>query len=268
MAYDKRLFERLGVKIDISDAQNRFMNRLRTILFKTTAFNNDKIKLTQDSSIYLSFCIKIGIVCESLFSEIEDSFNTKDFTKFVINLNALMDVLKEKNPESYELLLDYIERFITDSEMDLGIHVVTEKKKEYLVYRGSELLDKKLISDSLNILDKAKAVIVSFERGLKEYLAGHSDTSRYHNTVRDMQVSLDECAKIILSDKNTGIKHLVKNEHWTKTGLNEYYKQIVFQLNDMIDKLAKHKADYIFEDREVESIVYMTGLIIRLLISK
>ena len=77
---------------------------------------------------------------------------------------------------------------------------------------------------------------------------------------------MDELSKIILKDKNVGVKHLIKNENWRKTGLNNYYKKMLFEYNEMLDKLSKHSSVSKFSEKEVESVIYLTGLFIRVIL--
>jgi hypothetical protein len=191
-----------------------------------------------------------------------------DFEEYLLRLICIIEILFDKVSDVAETLCLLIQKYLNESPTDLNLRIVKIKKSYSIFPKGSELLDVKLVDDSLNILYKLKyeSVRIAFEKGLKEYLESSQDKSKLKNCLRDMQLAMDEVPKIVLKDKNVGVKHLIKNENWPKTRLNDYYKKILFEYNEMLDKLSKHSSVSKFSEKEVESVIYLTGLFIRLIL--
>ena len=192
--------------------------------------------------------------------------------RLILRLQALLDLLYNYNKKQCAIdLIDIIEKAIDTSPVDLGVRLKTYKRKGAQIYfSGSRFLDEKLVDDILGVLeDKEKsAVKLAFEKGLKEFLEAKSSPSKFKNAVRDMQLACDETIKILFKDKNLGFRHLFKNKRWEKAGLNDYQKQIFWNLNEYADKFAKHKSDSKITLKDTENIIYLTGMFIRLVFTK
>ncbi|MCX5848417.1 MAG: hypothetical protein NTW65_03065 [Deltaproteobacteria bacterium] len=263
---DKGIFARFNIKIDLKESQKRFRNKVNNILFHSVLFGKESFDLNK---INFQFCNDYGLKFEnySYAFEIHLSDNIL-FEEYLLRLICIIEILFEKAPDIANDLCGLIDKYINESPTDLNLRIVKSKKSYSIFPKGSELLDDKLVDDSLNILTKLKyeSVRIAFEKGLKEYLQSSHDESKMKNCLRDMHLSMDELSIIVLKDKNVGVKHLIKNENWSKTGLNNYYKKMLFEYNDMLDKLSKHSSTTKFSEKEVESVIYLTGLFIRLIL--
>ena len=261
---NKKLFSRFNIKIDLNESQARFRNKINNILFYSTLFSKGAFEL---EAIAFQFCNEYGLKFDPDYN-FEDEYldDSITFEEYLTRLICIIDILFEKIPDTAKALCELIDKSINESPTDLNLRLVKSKKRYSIFPKGSQLLDDKLVDDSLNILTNPKyqSVRIAFEKGLKEYLQSSQDRSKLKNCLRDMQLSMDELSKIVLKDKNVGIKHLIKNENWSKTGLNDYYKKILFEYNEMLDKLSKHSSASMLSEKEVESVVYLTGLFIRL----
>jgi hypothetical protein len=264
---DKEIFTRFNIKIDLKESQKRFRNKINNILFHSVFMNNESFKLKK---INFQFCNEYGLEFEDSEYAFELHYlnNSIAFEEYLLRLICIIEILFEKVPDIALDLCALIDRYLNESPTDLNLRIVKSKKAYSIFPKGSELLDDKLVDDSLNILTKSKyeSVRIAFEKGLKEYLQSSHDKSKMKNCLRDMQLAMDELSKIVLKDKNVGVKHLIKNENWPKTGLNNYYKKMLFEYNDMLDKLSKHSSTTKFSEKEVESVIYLTGLFIRLIL--
>ena len=214
-----------------------------------------------------NFCLRVnkGIIT---MQELDDLFyGLKDEIK---------DKLKQDSDE-WRLFDSWSKKYLWKNRYHSGIYATSKNKdkiedlidiltkllKENL--SKANFLDKKLIDNVLGVLNnKDKKIIkISFEKGLKEFEESNKDKSKLANAVRDMQLSLDETAKILLKDKNVGFKHLLKDKNWNKIINNKYYQKMFFQLNEFADKLVKHKLTEL-DKYEVETFIYLTGIFIRL----
>lgn len=261
MSFDKTTYEKFGLTIELEEAQKRFMNKSMTLLFHTDFYNN----LIYKQETIVKFCLKYGleyIPGQSLYFYINSNLS---FVEFIIRLNCLFNILSDHS-EAIDMLSKLIKVWLHDSPVDLGIKIIKNKSSFDILPSGSEYLDKELVENTLSILEDTnyKDIRLAYEKGLREFLLSSNNPVIYLNVIRDMQLSLDEVSKVLLKDKNTGFKHLLKNDNWRVTRLDEYYKRMFFQLNEMIDKLVKHKSGTEFSKAETESIIYLTGIFIRL----
>ena len=81
------------------------------------------------------------------------------------------------------------------SEVDLGI----SWQRGVFLKKGAEILDEKLVNESLRWLANAryKNVLVPFQKGLSHLLEGTKDSQRFGDTVTDMYEALEAMAKIV-----------------------------------------------------------------------
>jgi hypothetical protein len=212
---DKEIFARFNVKIDIKESQKRFRNKVNNILFHSNLFDGGSFNL---DNIEFQFCNNYGLKFEGYFYSFRDKHLRDDiaFEEYLLRLICIIEILFDKVPDIALNLCALIDKYLNESPTDLNLRIVKSKKSYSIYPKGSELLDDKLVNDSLNILSKPKyeSVRIAFEKGLKEYLQSSHDKSKMKNSLRDMQLSMDELSKIVLKDKNVGVKHLIKNENW------------------------------------------------------
>ena len=250
--------------MSLKEAQKRFINKICNLLSHSRLFHSKDFNI---EDLAYPFSIKYGLKYTG-FTSIENTYLTSDlsFFEFIIRLNCLIDLIAEKNAGVLYTFINFIKESLNESPIDLQLRVKKNKKSYDILPSGSPLLDEKLVDNSLAIIEdsKYKKIRIAFEKGLKEFLVPGEDKSGYLNAIRDMQLSLDEVSKILLNDKNVGFKHLLKNKNWENTGLNEYFQKIFYQLNEMIDKLVKHNSSTHFSKSDTETIIYLTGMFIRL----
>jgi len=267
MKYDNSIYKRFRIKLEIKDAQEKFKNKINNILFYSKIFSGEAFDFR---NIIFQFCNRYGLSYEELPIDlyIKSLFEVKDFTEYILRLDTLLNVLFEENKPIAKQFAITIQHALDDSPLDLNLRIVRKTNGYQIWPKGSKLLDRSLVDDVLSILKpkKFEKVIIAFKNGLKEFLEGNKDSSKYSSAVRNMQLALDELSKVLLKDKNVGFKHLIKDKNWRKTGLNKYFRGICNQYNEMIDKMFKHKAQTKYNYAEIEAIIYMTGLLIRVII--
>lgn len=271
----KELYTRFGVVIDLKNSIRIFQNKIENILSHGQLGEEIFETKDKDDNIYWELCNKLGIEYEyASYSEgkILHVFNELDFSEYLLRLQALLDLLWDYNKRQAVVnLTGIIENAVSTSPVDLGIRLKFYKQKGAQIhFSGSRFLDKNLVDDTLGVLEDKEglAVKLAFEKGLKEFLEAKSNPSKLKNAVRDMQLACDETVKVLFKDKNLGFHHLFKNDRWKSVGLNDYQKQILWNLNEYIDKFAKHKSDSKITPKDAENIIYLTGMFIRLVLAK
>lgn len=264
----KELCKRFNVTYDLEKAQEIFLNKIQNIFFSSSVFTRGPLEDKFDlKDLSWDFCNYFGYIYGNDYY-IENNFESDTFEETLMHLQWIVETLFEdsKTREQYNLIVGVIKDAIDSSPHDLGIRIIKPKNKSVkIVFSGSELLDSRMVDDVLGVLDgKEKSPIrQAFDKGLKEFLEAKRDRSKLKNCVRDMQLSLDETIKHLFKDKNLGLKHLFKDDRWKKVDLNEYQKQIYWNLNEYIDKKVKHKANEPIEYEDAENIIYLTGMFIR-----
>jgi len=264
----KDFFKRFNIAYGKKAAEAAFISKMENILLHSQFLNDEES--FQIKRTYYQFCNKCGIKYWSS-QNYGNVLASNNFQKFLYQLETVVEIIESMNAGIAETLIGVIKDYIKESVVDLNIKIVERQGKYIFLPKGAPLLDEKLVDDMLNILEKNKKyekVNITFTKGLKEFIESKNDALKYKNVVRDMQLTLDEMSKVILKDKNVGFKHLIKNDNWIKTKVNDYFKNIAYQLNEMLDKLAKHSAQYEFNEKETESVIYLTGLLLRLLITE
>jgi hypothetical protein len=262
----KDFFKRFNIIYNAKAAEKAFISKMVNILLHSKLLNDEESFQIEDT--YYQFCNKYGIEFD-WHQNYDYALNTNNFQIFIYQIEIILEIIEDKKPDVAKQLVWIIKDYIKESVVDLNIQIVKRKGKYIFMPKGAPLLDEKLVDDILNILEKDKKyeqVNISFTKGLKEFIESKDDNLKYNNAVRDMQLALDEMSKVILKEKNVSFKHLIKNDNWIKTNINDYFKNISYQLNEMLDKLAKHSAGYRFNEKETESVIYLTGLLLRLLI--
>lgn len=264
----KELFKRFNINITLKDAQGKFINKINNILFNGQAFNSSTFKI---EDFKWELCNDIGLVYHSY-----ENFNNTylvniPFNEYLLRLQCFLNILYFRNKEKHDILFSIIRDAINTSTIDIGLRIKNNKKNSAQIYfSGSKLLDDKLVDDVLGVLEgeNKSAIKLAFEKGLKEFLESRKEKDKLKNSIRDMQLACDETIKVLFDDKNFGFKHFFKDERWKKIGLNEYQKQIFWNLNEYIDKLVKHKADSKINSEDAELVIYLTGLFIRIALLK
>lgn len=260
-----------GIEESVEEERNRFVQRINQTLFNQI---EDHPYPESYNNIFKILCYQLGLNADDRIRE-KNQFNysssanipslrslTNDDFFQTLEILVLLYQFFNKNKDWQDKISLWIKTAVSNANIDLGV-----RWSSGMFYpSGAELLDEKLIDEILGILhaEDKKSILVAYQKGLKEFSESNKDKSKLKNVVRDMQLSLDETSKVLLGDKNIGFKHLLKDKNWDEIVKNKFYQKIFFQLNEFADKLAKHKAEAEFDEYEVETFVYLTGIFIRL----
>ena len=261
------IYKRFSIDIDLQKAQVIFCNKINNLLRSGVAFD---LETTTDISLSWELCNKLGLTYTSI--ELWKYFTVAEFNIYLLHLQCLLNILFiNDHSEQYDVLLSFVQDAIDNSPIDLGLRLKTSKRNSVQIHpSGSKMLDKELVDDILGVLSgkEKHAIKISFEKGLKEFMESRNDTSKLKNSMRDMQVACDETIKYRFKDKNIGLKHLFKDNRWITAGLNNYQKNIYWNMNEYMDKYAKHSGDKEFNNEDIENIIYLTGMFVRIILLK
>lgn len=266
----KKFNQLFSIPISKEEEMDKFVQRVNQTIFSDI---KDNPYPASYESIFKNICYYLGINHQdeirkknrdnygySLIIPSLRSLTNDDFYK-TLKMIVLLYKYFDDNEEWKNKISKWVTIAISNAEKDLGI-----RWSDGMFYSsGAEFLDEHLIDDIIGVLqtEDRKAILIAYKKGLKEFWESRSDRNKFKNVIRDMQLSLDEASKVLISDKNVGFQYLLKDKKWDKIIANKYYQKIFFQLNELADKLVKHKSDEEFDIIEIETFIYLTGIFLR-----
>jgi len=246
--------ERFDIAFDISQARERFVNRICNII--PAVVNRVRVS---DRRLFWKLADRLGLV----YNEVDDylDYIPKDFYVCLELLEATYDILTSSGRGELE---EELKRIISQSGVDLGIIW----RNGHFWRSGAKLLDEHLVNEPFSWLSppQYKDVRIPFEKGLREFLEAKANPEKLTNGIRDMYIALEKMARIVLGN-NRNLK--ANAEKFTnRLGLSTYY-------GDMLKKHSNYVHDFrhAVEDgsqqmtpspQEVEAFVYTTGMFLRL----
>jgi len=245
--------KRFNIQIDIEEAQERFINRIHTMIYDNLSEFGD------DEEIKQLVLFRLGIRYK--YDPPLEGFLKNDFHEHLRALEAIYFAVPEHNKEK---LLDMILWSLALSEIDLGVRW----KEDHFLPSGAELLDDKLVNEPLRWLSDAKykSVLDPFQKGLDHFLRSQSDPKLRTDVVTDMYEAVEALAKKVTGkdrDLSANRELFIK-----KVKASEDYKNILREYIDFACKFrhapGEKKPKPNLSERETESFTYLTGLFIRL----
>jgi len=182
---------------------------------------------------------------------------------FVQNVHAL-ESLYQQNGIS-QRVDKVVKEILNDSEVDLGIRW----ENGQFIRTGAPLLDEKVVNDVLGLMDTphSKGVEQAFRAGLHLFLDSTNKPNLLSDVVNRMYEALEALGKIVCrndKDLSANREALVSNLR-----LGNHYKMILKEYIEYANDLHRHAGDKgqakpLPSRREVESFMYLTGIIIRM----
>lgn len=269
---------RFNIDIPIDEAQRRFVNRIANrvrIIASAICFNDTLDRLLWDVEAALgephSAQIELGIDGIPTFVWRWRKVVGDDFLRCLHAIEGFYKGLPSGSSASdYDPVLAVntaIAETFAESEYDVGV----SWENGIFTRKGAEILDEKLVNESLRWLAEPKYqnVLTPFEKGLSHFLEGTTNSQRHGDAVTDMYEALEAMAKIV-TGKPTRDLSALREEFIAKLRLPETHKAMLKQYID-------HGCDFRHAvqtnetrtwplEHEAENFVYLTGLFIRLAI--
>lgn len=259
----KKFHERFEIVLGVDEAQRRFVNRVLNFLINDIHIVAcQRYDLDGWASLERHICSKLGerwngMGCLS-------SIVKNDFEKCLQAIEALY-----AHPNYVDLANDGITSILQDTEIDIGIRW----EKGRFLQSGAPVLDEKLVNDVLGILSSSEYRGVSdpFKKGLDHFLHSTKKPALLADVVTDMHEALEALAKIVCEndrDLSANREALV-----SRLKLSDPYKRMLKEYIEYANDFARHagpdgKQKPLPARREVEGFMYLTGLFIRLALSK
>lgn len=269
---------RFNIDLPIEEARRRFVNRIANrvrIIASAICFDDALDRLLWEVEATLgephSQEIGPGKFGEPVFVERWCEMVGEDFSRCLSALEGFYKGLPgEASTDNYDpvqSLNTAVRETLAESECDVGV----SWQNGIFTKKGAELLDEKLVNESLRWLAEPKYenVLIPFQKGLSHFLQGTKEPQRFGDAVTDMYESLEAMAKIA-TGKPTKELSALQQEFVSKLRLPETCKAM---LKEYIDygcdfrhalEMGQKRAWPL--EHEAENFVYLTGLFLRLAI--
>lgn len=259
----KKFHERFELDLGVDEAKRRFVNRVLNFLL-----DDIHIAACQEygidgwASLERHICSKLGERWSGLGCL--SSVVKNDFEKCLQAIEALY-----AHTDYADLSNSGITSILQDTEIDIGIRW----EKGRFLPSGAPVLDEKLVNDVLGILSSSqyKGVSDPFKKGLDHFLNSIKKPELLPDVLRDTYDALEALAKIICSND----RDLSANREKFISGLKlaDSYKRMLKEYIEYANDFARHagpdgKQKPLPSRKEVEGFMYLTGLFIRLALSK
>lgn len=254
-----KFHERFNIKIDITEAKKRFVNRAYNLIFLPYSNRYHQRSLNLSSIVATTLGKKYHPHESGIYYYITD-----DFYDNLHAIEGFSDSVKN-NPILIGDLNGIVNKLLYESEVDLGITWNNGKFKP----SGAKILDEKLVNENLKWLSEKKYINVlgPFEKGLTHFLYSNKRPELLSDVITDMYEALEALAKIITGKENNDLSanrelfiKTVKASDEYKTILNDY----ISYANNFRHAAKKDLNKPHLNIKEVESFIYLTGLLIRL----
>jgi hypothetical protein len=190
--------------------------------------------------------------------------DAKDLKKFILGIQVLlwMETLTKSQKADF---LKGIQDAVVITGVPLGIK---QTETEVVFYpEGAKLLDEKLINDNLDWLSTYSKSYEAFKKALAEV----GRTGKEREVVDNLRLSLELLLKDILSNKKSlenqkneiGVYLKSKN---TSTEISNLFWTVLDYYSKYQNNKAKHECTVPAE--EVEFILYMTGIMMRFILTR
>ncbi len=247
----KEIYERLGLKTDISSERVKFNNRIKHVA------NNFADLLTSEDYELIDHQVSFRLGSDEDFI---DFLTTADFNETLLWCEMTLTALSQHDKKAFGHLQKMITQAIDESAIDLG-HMYKGGK----FYRtGAKELDQTLVIETLDWLKEFPVTKNTFDEALREYLR-----KDYADTITKCYSALESLVKEFLrSDR--GLDKLLP-ELLSKLSLSEQWKGILVHFCNYAHEFgSRHgKRDNAkakkLDQGEVEAYIYQTGLLMRLI---
>lgn len=272
-------------QISLADAQKRFLNRINISIFRW--LEDNKGRTFYDENFIWWISEQLGEPWGDRVQEREIGYGywsdvtmvkmaKGEFYQTLLVVEKAYQYLAEDRPghihDRYgfhkpEELIDLhtfnlkMERIILLSETDLG--VFWKDGKFYL--SGAKELDEALIADSLEWLTAFPKAQKQFEIALDHYKKSLQNPSAGKDAITNSYTSIEALSQGILNNTKPFDKN--SDSLVDKLGLAKEFKNIVHYYKQLAHEYGSRHAGSNPSHKEVESFVYLTGLLLRLMVS-
>ena len=258
----QKFHERFDIDVPFEESQFRFLNRIHAlVLNEYTGF----MRTIRPMSIYSDV---LGNVISALGMEYTGpnvlNYTSHDFLPSLHAVEAIYESISDIFPDMTSRITGAISRCFYQTEVDIGI-----RWENGLFYRtGAEELDETLVNQPLKWLrdQSFETVLIPYEKALRDFLVLDLSNERLSDVITDAYEAIEALAKIVCENN----RDLSANAELFISTVNasDEYKPIlrayIRYANNFRHASNEGDSKPQLKRPEVESFVYMTGVIIRL----
>jgi hypothetical protein len=259
----QHFYQRFNIQGGLDEAKRCFVDRAHNlIIYDILRKMENTYGVDSASDLEMDVCMRLGKRWSGW-----GCMSTILGDDFFLHIHALEALYKHSH--SQKKVDAATKQFLKDSEVDLGIRW----KRGQFRTSGSALLDKKTVNDVLGLLDNPThaGAAQAFHKGLDHFLHSTKKRELLSDVVNRMYESLEATAKIMCDND----KDLTGNAESfvSKVKLPDPYKRLLKEYMKYANDLHRHaakngKPKAPPSHREVEGFMYLTGIFIRLALSK
>lgn len=264
-----KFHERFGIDLGVAEGKRHFVNRVLNFFLEDIMQRTNSLDERQEIERYL--CSKLGerfagLGCLAMTIRTDFDTGLYAFENCLRAVEALHEHPEWKTQTEMGIL-----SILAETEVDIGIRWANGK----FLPTGAPVLDAALLCDPLNLLSSSeyKGVSDAFQKGLDHFLHSTKNPNLLADVLTDMYEALEAMAKIVCPngkdrDLSANREALISN-----LDLADPYKRMLKEYIEYANKFGRHAGPKgmpkpISSRKEVEAFMYLTGLFIRVALSK
>ena len=191
-----------------------------------------------------------------------------NFKNFIRALQILFWVLEEENYTKLKELAKEVEQ-ASQLTPAFAFRVAFRKGKVTLYPSGAKLLDQKMVDETLEWLQDYPNVVQHYKKALQIYM--EKGKSHYRELLDNLRLTVEQLLRKILGNRKSlenqeGILPQWLKQRGTHQEIVNMFRTMLFnRFAPFQNERVKHNVDQ-YSDAEVEFLIYLTGIFVRLLI--
>ncbi|MCJ7458003.1 MAG: hypothetical protein MUP17_03300 [candidate division Zixibacteria bacterium] len=259
----KRFNKIFGIQESAEEEKRKFTQRINQTVF-------DEIEEDEKYGIvFRTICYGLGKNADDLIDSANpilssDGYNIPALRKLTgdnflqtLRILELLYRFFKKNNDRRKTITSWIENALSIATVDLGVRW----KKGMFYPSGAKVLDKKLVEEPLDWLEDYPNEKSNFLKAIKNYTS-----KKYDQVIIDCYLVVEGLVRKILKNKKTLDNNC--DELFKKIGLSQEWKSFLKNYIVFANQYKRHASDkqHAISPSEVESFLYFTGLMTRLII--
>jgi len=253
---------RFDVRVDRKEAEQRFVNRARNILFDTVI--DDRFRGDEYGDLARYVASVLGDVY--IGGAIESEYVNGDFLRCLQAIEAIYAYAGEDtNATEIKSEIDSALTWLfQQSEVDLGV----SWKEGTFLRTGAPLLDEALINDPLKWLRDTNlpSVLAPFQKAIGHFLQAKEHPEQLSDVITDMYEALEALAREVTGNNKdlSGNQDLLLKALRLSEGFKGILKKYIEYANNFRHAVRLGTEKPSLTESETESFMYLTGAFIRL----
>ena len=274
----KKNFNQRWNIIDVTEEKKEFKTRFLMIMEDEFNKNGPRNYFDEKKQYIKNFCIEIsGSIGYNSTFNLSNTFSSTSLYSYINNLNTNDEDEFTKLLFIIEIILNYdYKGYIKNEHLvkrvaeamkvsNIKAKILFSDDLYQIFPLDIEFLNKPLVTDILNWLNKYPKAKQNFQKALKKA----RNTSNYRNIIDDLRLSLELFLKNVFSNDKSLEKQIdiignYLKEHNISKEISNMYIKLIDYYTKYNDNHAKHDDSII--EVEIDYIIYLTGCFIRFIV--